>query len=198
MKTEVYLFRIGNLYYGNYKLPRNIQVHCDDSYHIESKKAISVSMYVNLCKILEKKGHNVENLYFDEFGKPKMGGTFFSVSHSKKYYGFVIGHDELGFDVEEIIPENRIDGLAKTILTQKEKSRLEKVKDKQEYITERWCVKEGFGKLIGRGLCNETIQKDDAIFKSVRIEDTLVVTVFNQKAENILYFLDGESWNGKR
>lgn len=198
MKTEVYLFRIGNLYLGNYKLPRNIQSHCDASYHIESKKAVSMSMYINLCKTLEKKGHNPENLYFDDNGKPKMGGVFFSVSHSKDYYGFAISHDEIGFDLEEIVPENRVDGLAKTVLTIREKTLLEKAKDQREFVTERWCVKEGFGKLIGRGLCKESITKDDAPYKCVKVGDTLAVVVFNQKADNISYFLDGEPYNGKR
>lgn len=198
MKTEVYLFSIGNLYYGNYKLPKTIQSHCDESYHIESKKAISISMYVNLCKILTKMGHNVENIYFDSYGKPKMGGVFFSVSHSKNYYGFAISHDEIGFDLEEIIPEERVDGLAKTVLTQKEKDVLENTKDKRLYTTERWCIKEGFGKLIGRGLCKETMQKDDALFKTRVVGDTLAVVVFNRKVDAVKYYLDGEVLHGKR
>lgn len=198
MKTEVHIFSIGNIYPTHFKLPKNIQEHCDASYHLEEKKKVSVANYTNLCKILAKKGHNIDNIYFDSYGKPKMSGVFFSVSHSNKYYGFVISGDEVGFDLEEIVPDSRVDGLAKTVLTPKEKTKLEKAKNKSLYVTERWCVKEGFGKLIGRGLIKESIEKDDAVFKTKQIGDTLAVVVFNIKSEGVSYFLDGEPLSGKR
>lgn len=199
MKTEVYIFSIAKIFSSAYTLPKNIQKHCDDSYHIEEKKKISVANYTNLCKILAKKGHNPENLYFDSYGKPKMSGVFFSVSHSKYYYGFAISSsDEIGFDLEEIVPESRVQGLAKTILTTKEKKEFERAKDPQLYLTEKWCVKEGFGKLIGRGLVQDAINKDDAKYKSIKIDNSLAVVVFNVRSEGVSYFLDGEPLNGKR
>lgn len=191
MNAKAYIYSNDNLYSGNIVLPENVIKHIDDSHHVASKNKISTSMYSYLFELLGGEiTYSVKN-------KPMHDSNEISVSHSNKFHGFAISDKSVGFDIEELIVEDKVNQLANMILTKKEKEEFAISKDKQTYLTIRWCVKEAYGKLIGYGLTKEAFDCDDIPYKWLKINNTIIVVVFKNINQDVEFFLNGEPLSGE-
>ncbi|GEM_PF-3658633 len=191
MSTKAYIYSNDNLYSGDLVLPDNVVEHIDDSHHLASKNKISTSMYSYLYEIVGGE------LTYTVNNKPIHDSNEISVSHSNKFHGFVISDVSVGFDLEELIVEDKLNPLKEMILTKKEKEEYANAKSKQEYLTVRWCVKEAYGKMIGYGLTKEAFDCDDIPYKWARINDSIVVVVFKNQPQDVEFILNGEPLSGE-
>ncbi len=191
MMAKAYIYSNDNLYSGNAILPDNVIEHIDSSHHLVGKNRISKSMYSYLYDLLGG------NITFTTTNKPMHDSCEISVSQSDKFHGFAISDLTVGFDIEELIPNERVNQIGQFVLTKKEKEEFSKCRDKQLYLTIRWCVKEAYGKLIGYGLTKEAFDCDDIPYKWVRVNNTIVVVVFKNVEQDVEFYLNGEPLSGE-
>ncbi len=162
-------------------LPDNILKHCFKK-KIINKRLTSLSNYSKLkIKLKEHCNKDIAELYFDN-NKPKIDGINISLSHTDKYYGFIISIDNVGIDIESIINNDK---LAKRILNNSEYN---------EYLanpialTEKWCLIEAYYKIYGNMEIDETKFKNKTIY---RLDDSILLAIGNY--DEIKIFLnDGE------
>ena len=184
--TSLYLYTLDKLI-EEPTLPKLIREHCD-LYKVKEKNIISKSNYHYLSLELQKRNIDINNLYFQEKGKPCIDGIHISLAHSNKYFGFVISNKEIGLDIEEIIPDSRLK-LADKILTNNEKIEFLNSDNKSIYLTEKWCAKEAYGKMLGCGLNNDILHNDDFEYIKFILDNTMVVVT---KCDNLKVFRNDE------
>ncbi len=184
--TSLYLYTLDKLI-ENPTLPQLIREHCD-LYKIKEKNLISKSNYYYLQLELQKRNIDINNLYFQEKGKPCIDDIYVSLAHSNKYFGFVISNKEIGLDIEEIISDSRLK-LSEKILTNNEKNDFLNSKAQPIYLTEKWCAKEAYGKMLGCGITNDVLHKDDFEYIKFILNNTMVVVT---KCDNLKIFINDE------
>ncbi|OXA70490.1 hypothetical protein B0A67_15860 [Flavobacterium aquidurense] len=106
-----------------------------------------------LMKALEIFNNTViplNNLYYNEFGRPYLSTDFdFNITHSGSYVFCAIGSKELGIDIEEIVPINF--NSVKETMTQIQWDIINKAHSPLQEYYKYWTIKEAVIKADGRG-----------------------------------------------
>ena len=159
-------------------LPDNIINHCNKKKVLE-KRNISISNYYKMSiKLKELFNIDISDLEFID-NKPIIKGCYISLSHTDKYYGFIISKEKVGIDIENIIANEK---LAKRILDSNEYKEYEK---NPIILTEKWCLLECYYKMIG----NMNIDKNKYKKTFVkRLDDSILVAIGNY--DNIKIFIN--------
>ncbi len=187
MKISLYIYNSKGLI-DNPELNETLLEHVNRYNHPE-KRRVSGSNYFYATKVLNHYGGNMDTVRFIE-GKAIVDDFSMSFSHSKKFFGFTIGKLLNGFDVEEIIEENRTDRLAKRILDKKLYKKYEESNDKPFYVTKMWTEFESSAKMTGIGI-DFMFNHQDIVYKTFRIEDSLFTVCAKEEFELDVY-LNGE------
>lgn len=151
---SVYIYTLENL--KDVELPKNLEEH-SNRYTLEHKRKISRYAYYLLSLKLKESGYDPEKITFTENGKGMHPYISFSVSHSKDYIVLAISEASCGVDVEEIVLDEKLH-LAKRILTDEEYKIYESKLDKNGYLTEKWTLKEAYGKYLGCGVVDSVLK----------------------------------------
>lgn len=162
-------------------LPDNIMKHCDKK-KVISKKLVSLSTYFKLkIKLKEHFNIDIKKLYFED-NKPKIDGINISLTHTDKYYGFIISESKVGIDIEHFINNDK---LAKRILDSNE---YDKYLSAPLILTVKWCLLEAYYKMLGCSEIDENNFKNKTIF---RLDDSILLAIGDY--DEIKIFLnDGE------
>jgi len=90
-------------------------------------------------------------LRFGENGKPylKSGGLYFNISHSGDYVVLATADNEIGVDIEKIVPAD--DAVADRCFTAEERKWMESQRNEEAFFT-LWTAKESVMKGTGLGL----------------------------------------------
>lgn len=145
---SVYIYTLENL--CDVELPSNLEEHCN-KYTLDYKRKVSRYAYYLLAKKLKESGYDPEKITFTEKGKAIHPHISFSLSHSRDYVVLAISEASCGVDVQEIILNERLD-IADKILTEEEYHIFKNKLDKNGYLTEKWTLKEAYGKFLGCGM----------------------------------------------
>jgi phosphopantetheine--protein transferase-like protein len=137
------------------ELPKNLDEHCNKYTHSVTKSLSRYSYYLLQGK-LAKSGYDPKLITFDAKGKGTHPHISFSLSHSKDYIVIAISEASVGVDVEEIVIDEKLN-LAAKILTDEEYEIFDRKLDKNGYLTEKWTLKEAFGKFLGIFLTNSVL-----------------------------------------
>lgn len=122
---------------------------------------------------------NIENLYYNDFGKPYIKGCdkfYFSISHSGEWVLLAYDDNEIGVDIEKIqYVEKRV---VDDFFTEKEKEYVysQPEKDRDKRFTQIWTSKESYVKYKGTGFL------DNNVFKMLNLENDLYINsrIFNE------------------
>ncbi len=96
-----------------------------------------------------------------EFGKPYLPETpeiYFNYSHSKQGILCGIHREEIGVDIEKIIPYK--ENLAKKICHPNEWKRMQETQEKDRFLTKLWMAKESYLKYKGTGIRSDLREID--------------------------------------
>ena len=137
------------------ELPKNLDAHCNKYTHELTNKLSRYSYYL-LGEKLKKSGYDPQLITFDSKGKGLHPYISFSLSHSRDYIVLAISESSVGVDVEEIVIDEKLN-LAAKILTDEEYDIFDRKLDKNGFLTEKWTLKEAFGKYLGSGLTNSVL-----------------------------------------
>ena len=142
------------------------------SYKPALSRKVSVAVYLLLRRALFEVYNINEAVEFEytDKGKPLLKDhphIHFSLSHSKNHAACAVSDNEVGVDIQQIVPVS--DAVAKRVLTDEEYSRFKAAAEKDEYFCEIWTVKESFLKKTGQGIASEirNIAADTVIEKKV-------------------------------
>lgn len=105
-----------------------------------------------LFEVLSKNSNEI-TFEFNEHGKPFLPSqdrTFFNLSHSGNYVGYILAKKEVGLDIQAKREINNIDGLIKKICHKNEINMLSN--NRLEMFTKLWTLKEAFSKCTGKGI----------------------------------------------
>lgn len=137
-------------------LTSNLDYHCN-LYKNELKRKISRYAYYLLSVKLKEQGYDPSLITFTKSGKGIHDDIYFSISHSKSYISIAISNSNIGVDVEDILSLDRLK-LASKILNEEELDIFNARLDKCEYLTEKWTLKEAFGKYLGEGITSDVLK----------------------------------------
>jgi phosphopantetheinyl transferase len=184
---NVYIYTMEHL--KDVELTKNLDEHCS-KYTLDSVRKVSRYAYYLLSQKLEKAGYDPAKITFTEKGKGVHPYISFSMSHSRDYIVFAISEASCGVDVEEIVLDERLH-IAKRILTEEEYNVFEHKLDQNGYLTEKWTLKEAYGKFLGIGMVpsvfNTTIEGFSFNVKGA------VVSVYPKERQTIhLFYEDRE------
>lgn len=180
--TNIYLYdEVLNI---DFNISNVINDHCN-KYKIAESRNMSFSNYYHLMQKLNQLNIDINNLYFDDKGKPKINNIYISMAHSKSLYGFVISDSNIGIDIEQIITKN-IDSVAKRILTNKEYLAYLECDDKKTFITNKWTLKEAYSKYIGTGITKDVFNTDVEGLSFNILNN--IVSIYN--AEDVVIYLN--------
>ena len=136
--TSVYFFNLTEkTEYDKTLLPKNVQDHC--------KKRESVAAATELLNM------GVENLRYEENGKPVADNCFVSISHSGDMVAVCTSENPVGIDIEKIDEKRNLEKLSNRVFCGKE---LETFKNNPtpEQFYEIWTQKEAYSKIDGQGV----------------------------------------------
>lgn len=105
-----------------------------------------------LQKILESKGLSMDDIYYDDNGKPLIKGLCFNLSHSEEAVVCAVGDSTVGIDIEKI--RNVKDHIADRYFTDGENAHLAQFverRQKEEFFR-LWTMKESYMKYTGEGM----------------------------------------------
>lgn len=136
-------------------LTDNLDKHCAIYTHTVTRNLSRYSYYLLSMK-LKQSGYDPSLITFDSKGKGLHPQISFSMSHSKDYIVFAISEASVGVDVEEIVIDEKLN-LAAKILTDEEYEVFSRKLDKNGFLTEKWTLKEAYGKYLGIGLTNSVL-----------------------------------------
>ncbi len=105
-----------------------------------------------LKNIFEKQQLKMEEIYYEENGKPKIDGIFFNISHSGDFVICAVSEKPVGCDIEKIGQIRK--GFAERYFSQKETAHLDRFEDKKRWdeFYRLWTIKESYVKMKGEGL----------------------------------------------
>lgn len=149
----LYIYTTDNV--KDIELPKNLDTHCD-KYNHKITKQLSRYAYYLLSEKLKKSGYDPSLITFDAKGKGIHPHISFSLSHSQDYIVIAISEASVGVDIEEIVIDEKLK-LAAKILTDEEYDIFDRKLDKNGYLTEKWTLKEAYGKFLGIGLTNSVL-----------------------------------------
>ncbi|MGM9969958.1 MAG: 4'-phosphopantetheinyl transferase family protein [Anaeroplasma sp.] len=167
-------------------LPNRIEDHCN-KYKNLYKRNISKSNYYYLCDKLRELGYHPDRISFNDNNKPISNECYFSLSHSKEYFGFAISNIKIGFDLEKIIKKDKIK-IGDKILNSKELIEIKDYDNKEHFITEKWCIKEAYGKYLGCGITANVLKDNiEGVIYTSQIYDTILAIYTNEEYELVMY-----------
>lgn len=126
-------------------LPQKLKLYVDNK-KSEKGMAETLGCLYLLNHALIGTGYSLSDLYYDENGKPKIDGIYFSLAHSKGFCVCAVGEREIGIDIEKIEPKPR---LSLRLFGEKEREYAAK---SYENFYEIWTKKESAAKLSGGGI----------------------------------------------
>jgi len=135
------------------------------------KKASAVAYLLLRLALSDIYGINeVVDFNYADKGKPQLKSyphIHFNLSHSKNAVACVISNNEVGVDVQCIMPIKEV--LAKRVLTDLEYAEFKASQTPEEYFCEIWTVKESYLKLTGKGITTElrSIAADEVADKMI-------------------------------
>ncbi len=135
--NSVYFFEIDKTEYDKNALPQNLLDHC--------KKKESIVSALALIDM------GVENLSYQENGKPVADNCFVSISHSKNMVAVCKSDKPIGIDIEYIDSTRNLDKIAKRVFKGKEIEAFEN-DHTAECFYEIWTKKEAYSKISGDGV----------------------------------------------
>lgn len=144
--TSVYFFNLTEkTEYDKSLLPQNIREHC--------KKPESIAAATELLNM------GVENLRYEENGKPIADNGFVSISHSGDMVTVCTSEKPIGIDIELIDDKRNLEKLSNRVFCGKE---LETFKNNPtpEQFYKIWTQKEAYSKIEGQGV-NEIMKGFD-------------------------------------
>ena len=144
--TSVYFFNLTEkTEYDKSLLPQNVRDHC--------KKPESIAAATELLNM------GVENLRYEENGKPIADNCFVSISHSGNMVAVCTSENPIGIDIELIDEKRNLEKLSNRVFCGKE---LETFKNNPtpEQFYEIWTQKEAYSKIEGQGV-NEIMKGFD-------------------------------------
>ena len=144
--TSVYFFNLTEkTEYDKKLLPQNIRDHC--------KKPESIAAATELLNM------GVENLRYEENGKPIADNCFVSISHSGDMVAVCTSEKPIGIDIEFIDEKRNLEKLSNRVFCGKE---LETFKNSPtpEQFYKIWTQKEAYSKIDGQGV-NEIMKGFD-------------------------------------
>lgn len=136
--TSVYFFNLTEkTEYDKKLLPQNIRDHC--------KKSESIAAATELLNM------GVENLRYEENGKPIADNCFVSISHSGDMVAVCTSEKPIGIDIEFIDEKRNLEKLSNRVFCGKE---LETFKNSPtpEQFYKIWTQKEAYSKIDGQGV----------------------------------------------
>lgn len=125
------------------------------SYHFPLDRKLSVTAYL-LLRIALREIHGIDEpvvFSYSKDGKPRLRDypqIHFNLSHCRSAVACVLSVDEVGVDVQEIIPIS--DSLAKKTLTSKEYAEFKVSPTPFELFCKYWTIKESHLKRTGQGI----------------------------------------------
>ena len=110
----------------------------------------------------------VPEFVYNEFGKPSLPNLpiHFSLSHCKDAVACAVSDNNIGIDVESIVPYNP--DVARRVCTAAELEMLEQSPNKDVEFIKLWTIKEAISKYEGRGL--------SLIFKEIETRNYMIHT----------------------
>ena len=136
--TSVYFFNLTEkTEYDKTLLPKNVQDHC--------KKRESVAAATELLNM------GVENLRYEENGKPVADNCFVSISHSGDMVAVCTSENPVGIDIEKIDGTRNFEKIANRYFHGKEKEFFEQNPTADAFY-EIWTKKEAYTKIDGNGV----------------------------------------------
>lgn len=102
--------------------------------------------FLSVRQLLQKAGYTVEDLYYDDWGKPHLrDGTYISITHSYIFAGIALSQFPVGIDIE--LQRPKITQIARKFCGY-EWEYLDA--DDVRRLTLIWCIKEGLYKLFAK------------------------------------------------
>jgi 4'-phosphopantetheinyl transferase len=119
------------------------------------KRQFLFSRFLLKNKLFEVTGINADEMFFEtgEHGKPYLKGirTFFNISHSENYVGYMIAKKEVGFDIQVQRPFSNIDDLIQKVGHPNEIVYLLSHPEKESLFLKLWSLKEAYSKCLSLG-----------------------------------------------
>ncbi len=148
------------------------------------------SRFILKNKLFEILGRNSNEIDFEtnEFGKPYLPSkdrTFFNLSHSGNYVGYVIAKKEVGLDIQEARNFDNLDKLIEKTSHPNEITLINSMSDRTQAFTKLWTLKEAFSKCIGKGI--------QANFSSLDFSKLL----YQDRFESAYIEVDGSHYEGE-
>ena len=159
-----------------------------NNYANDIKRRISESNYHFASKVLDSFGGDINTIRFVN-NKPIVDDFYMSFSTSNDYFGFTISKLNNGFDLENIIDEQRRDRIAKRILKNELYDNYNNSDNKGYYLTKIWTEFESAAKMEGNGL-DYKFNHLDIIYKSIMIDNT-IFTVCSKEEFELEVYLNG-------
>jgi len=148
-------FDILNKYNFRLELSKTDQISLDSLISGDDKKRMMLSRFILKLLITNypEKELNINQLTFDNYGKPSLPGMSVSISHSGEYAAVSISeNDKIGIDIQkhEYLELNDY----KSFLSEDEMMRIEElnIKEKRLLFYSIWSNKEAIMKADGRGM----------------------------------------------
>ena len=129
--------------------------HCNYYSDLNMRK-ISKFAYAKMLELVKETFNqdlSSEEIIFE--GKPhfKESKIKFNISHEDNLVAVIVSERECGIDLTRKVTKLE---LANKILSFDEKQEFDKAEDKEEYIAQKWAMKEAYSKMTGTGL-NEAL-----------------------------------------
>jgi len=125
------------------------------SYVFDRDRLLCAKSYMMLSDLLKEKYgiYDKPDFEFGPHGKPYLldSDKFFNLSHCPKGILCVVGDEEIGCDVEEIVPDLDMD-LCRMCFNEKEQDHILSSPQPTVEFTRLWTRKEAYLKLTGEGL----------------------------------------------
>ena len=130
---------------------------CYGKYSDDEMNETSLKAWSFLNKILYENYNisiNVDNIIFNEYGKPYLinNELYFNISHSNELIAIIIDDKECGIDIEFVDYSREVDKLAYKILSKSEQKKYENSQDKHKFFYKMWTKKETIFKFQGTGI----------------------------------------------
>ena len=144
--TSVYFFNLTEkTEYDKSLLPQNVREHCE--------KTESIAAATELLNM------GVENLRYEENGKPIADNCFVSISHSGDMVAVCTSENPIGIDIEKIDTKRNLEKLSKRVFKGQELEAFEQNPTPEQFY-EIWTQKEAYSKIDGQGV-NEIMKGFD-------------------------------------
>lgn len=168
------------LAHTNYKvektsLPKEVISHINEYKNIKHKKISKLAWSILFNLLKNEFNAQLKDVKFSKNNKPylKSKKIYFNISHSGNLIAIAINKKPVGVDIEQLIPRENCDLIAKRILNKTQLNKFNKSKNKQEFLTKVWSQKEAFIKSKDLSILNTKTLKNSKTdkIKSLKIID---------------------------